>query len=349
MNILLSIEHPAWAHQFKYLIRKLEEKGHVIKVVAINKDRDLELLDIFNIKYDIISNTSGKTTLDKGIIFLKTTLKIYQVSKKFKPDIYIGRASPMMAINSFLFRKKHIIFEDSEPSTFCLFVAKLFTDIIFTPKCFKKNLGKKQFRIDAYKESFYLHPNYFTPNPGVLSELNLSPEDKLIILRFVAWDAHHDIGQSGLSVETKHRIVGELRKYGRVFISSEKPMSEELEKYRIPLTLEKIHDILYFADLFLSDSQTMTTEAGVLGTPTIRCNSFVGENDMGNFIELERKYGLIFNYNDIDKAMNKAIELLQKPCLKEEWKNKREQLLKDKIDVTAFMTQSIENYAESLG
>lgn len=93
----------------------------------------------------------------------------------------------------------------------------------------------------------------------------------------------------------------------------------------------------------------MTTEAGVLGTPAIRCNSFVGENDMGNFIELEWKYGLIFNYNDIDKAMNKAIELLQKPCLKEEWKNKREQLLKDKIDVTAFMTQSIENYAESLG
>lgn len=91
----------------------------------------------------------------------------------------------------------------------------------------------------------------------------------------------------------------------------------------------------------------MTTEAGVLGTPAIRCNSFVGENDMGNFIELEQKYGLIFNYNDSDKAIGKAVELIQKPDLKEEWRKKREKLLKDKIDVTAFMVWFIENYPES--
>lgn len=349
MKILLSIEHPAWAHQFKYMIRELENKGHIIKVVAINKDRDLELLDLFDIKYEIISNTSGKNIIEKGIIFLITSLKIFQISKKFKPDIYIGRASPMMSISNFLFRKKHIIFEDSEPSTFCLFIARFFTDIIFTPICFKKNLGKKQFRINAFKEIFYLHPNYFTANPNVLSELNLSPTDKLIILRFVAWNAHHDIGQSGITIEAKLKMVEELKKFGKIFITSERSMPEELEKYRIPLTIEKIHDLLFFADLFISDSQTMTTEAAILGTPTIRCNSFVGENDMSNFIELEQKYGLIFNYNDIDKAMNKAIELIQKPGLKEEWKKKRETLLKDKIDATAFMLNFVENYSKNLG
>jgi len=104
---------------------------------------------------------------------------------------------------------------------------------------------------------------------------------------------------------------------------------------------------LCYAKMLVGDSQTMTTEAGVLGTPAIRCNSFVGENDMGNFIELEQKYSLIFNYDDPNKAMEKAVELIQKPNLKEEWKKKREQLLKDKIDVTAFMVWFIENYPES--
>ena len=30
MKILISIEHPAWAHQFKYLIRELEKRRHIV-------------------------------------------------------------------------------------------------------------------------------------------------------------------------------------------------------------------------------------------------------------------------------------------------------------------------------
>ena len=91
----------------------------------------------------------------------------------------------------------------------------------------------------------------------------------------------------------------------------------------------------------------MTTEASILGTPAIRCNSFVGKNDMGNFNEIEKKYGLIFNYDDPDKAIDKAVELVQKPNLEEEWKKKREKLLKEKIDVTSFMVWFFENYPAS--
>jgi len=68
---------------------------------------------------------------------------------------------------------------------------------------------------------------------------------------------------------------------------------------------------------------------------------------MGNLIELEQKYGLIYSYNDQYSAMKKAIELIQKPNLKEEWKKKKEKMLKDKIDVTEFMVWFIENYPKS--
>ena len=345
MKFLLSIEHPSWAHQFKYMIRELEKKGHSVKVVAINKDRDLELLDIFNINYEIISNTSGKTIIDKGIIFLKTLIRIFQISKKFKPDIYIGRASPMMAINSFLFRKEHIIFEDTEHSTLCLFISGLFSDVIITPNCFKNDLGRKQLRFNAYKEIFYLHSNYFTPNPLVLSELNLSPGDKFFILRFVAWDAHHDIGQSGLSMDAKRKAVEEFSKYGRVLISSESPLPYEFERYRITISPEKIHDLLFFATLYFGEGGTMATESAVLGTPSIYVSSLVGT--MGNFIELEQKYGLMLSYKDQDKAIKKAIELIKKTDIKNEWKKKQKILMKDKIDPTEFMTRFIENYPES--
>ena len=99
--------------------------------------------------------------------------------------------------------------------------------------------------------------------------------------------------------------------------------------------------------MLIGDSQTMTTEAGILGTPAIRCNSFVGDDDMGNFIELEKKYGLIYSYRDPNEALNKSLELLKNDNLKREWQKKREKLLNEKIDVTKFMVELIENYPQS--
>jgi predicted glycosyltransferase len=108
-----------------------------------------------------------------------------------------------------------------------------------------------------------------------------------------------------------------------------------------------MHDVLYYAKMLVGDSQTMTTEAALLGTPAIRCNTFVGEHDMGNFIELEQKYGLIFNYDSPAKGIEKALELVGQPGLKAEWARKRERLVNDKIDVTAFMVWFVENFPQS--
>jgi hypothetical protein len=343
LRIILSVEHPAWAHQFRYVIKELEKKGHTFKVVAINKDRDLELLDAFGIPYDVISNTSGKNIIEKGFIFLWTTFQIFLVSAKFKPDLFIGRASPMMAINSFVFRKPHIVFEDTEHSNFCLKVCTLFSDVIMTPVCFIKKLGKKQLRIDSYKELFYLHSNYYQPNPATLSELGLTENDHFIILRFVAWDAHHDIGQHGITDKVK--FVKKIEKYGQILITSEGSIPPELEQYQIPVSPEKLHDLLYYATLYMGDGGTTASEAAMLGTPSIFISTLSGT--MGNFIELEKTYNLLYSFIDENAVLGMAVEILKNPDSKKNWRIKREQLLRKKVDVSAFMIWFIENYPQS--
>ncbi|NQE53352.1 hypothetical protein C5S29_07145 [ANME-1 cluster archaeon GoMg3.2] len=220
-----------------------------------------------------------------------------------------------------------------------------FIDAVLTPSCFKKDLGKKQVRYKGYHELAYLHPNYFTPDPSVLAEIGLDKDDKYVILRFVSWSGIDNLGHHGFNLQAKKELVRELGKYGRVFITSEGQLPQELEKYKIKVSPEKLHDLLYYASLYVGEGATTASECAVLGTPSIYISSLVGT--MGNFIELEQKYGLIFNYDDPDKAMNKAVELIQKPDLKEEWGKKREILLKDKIDVTAFMAWFVENYPDS--
>ena len=339
MKILLSVEHPAWVHQFKYIIKELTEKGHEVKVLAIRKDVTIDLLNAYSIPYEIISESSGNNTFEKGLIFLSTTWKIYNISKKYHPNMYIGRSSPMMAINSYIFKKPHILFEDTEAAKFSLFICKYCSDIIITSTSFKLDLGKKQKRIPAYKELFYLHPSRFTPNPVVLSELGLTEIDRYFILRFVSFDAHHDIGQSG--IKDKLKLVERLIKYGRVLITSEGSLPEELEKYRIRISPEKIHDLMAYATLCVGESPTMATEAACLGVHAVLISTiYHGYNE-----ELERKYGLItiINPNMLSEisALNKIESLIQDPLLREKNKAQLQKVLLDSCSPSEEMLNII--------
>jgi hypothetical protein len=110
-----------------------------------------------------------------------------------------------------------------------------------------------------------------------------------------------------------------------------------------------MHHALYFADMFIGDSQTMATEAGVLGTPFVRFNDFVGK--IGYLNELENKYKLGFGFktNQTQEMLNKVKELLNMPDIKDVFQKRRQKMLADKIDVTAFMVWFVENYPESVG
>jgi hypothetical protein len=203
-------------------------------------------------------------------------------------------------------------------------------------------LGKKQIRYNGYHELAYLHPNYFTPDPAVLEELGLEEGNPFIILRFVSWGASHDIGHHG--IQNKIEFVKELEKYGRVLITSEGDMGPEFEKYKIKVSPEKLHDLLYYATLYIGEGATTASECAILGTHAIYVNTL----RLGYTDEQEEKYGLVYNFsnpNTCEKdALNKATELLENEDLWKDGKEKREKLLSDKIDVTEFMVNFVEEY-----
>ena len=349
MKYILSIEHPAWVHQFRHIISLIKQNGHSIKILAINKDNDLQLLEKYNIEYDLIGNSTGNNLWEKAYLFIIITIKIFIKCIIHKPDIFIGRPSPMMTLNSYLFRKPHIGFSDTEYSNITLWFAKRFSDVIITPQNYSRELGQKQLRINSFKELFYLHPKYFKADKTVLNELGINEEEKFIIMRFVAFKADHDIGVKGFSIQNKLKAVNTLNKYAKVFISSEVTLPKELEEYKINISPEKLHDAISFATLYIGDSQTTTFEAACLGTPAIRCNSFAKSlKERSNFIQLEQ-YDLLFNYHvtDQEKAIEKAVYLIQTENIKTIWQEKRDIFLRDKIDANNFFFWLIENYPKS--
>ncbi|HEC77313.1 MAG TPA: DUF354 domain-containing protein, partial [Thermoplasmatales archaeon] len=252
-------------------------------------------------------------------------------------------ALPHLAHVSAVLNKPFIIFEDTEHATVAQKICLPFTDAVVTPDCYMRDFGKKHVRFNGYYELAYLHPNYFKPDPSVLDDLGLRRDDNFIILRFVSWGATHDICQHG--IKNKMELVRKLDKYGRVLITSEGVLNTKLEKYKIKISPEKLHDLLYYASLYIGEGGTMATESAVLGTHAIHISTTA--KYCGIFYDLN-KYDLMWISDAENGAIGKVVEILQKNNIKKEGKRKREKLLKDKIDVTAFMIKFMEIYPESL-
>lgn len=350
MNILVDIGHPAHVHLFKNIVWNLEKDGHEVKITATDKDVALYLLDAFGFKYEYLGKHRERL-FNKLLGLIIREYKLLKIAKNFKPDLFMSHGSMYAAHVAKLLGKSHISLEDTEICGMQYWLYAPFTDLILTPLCFKKNIGKKQIRYNGYNELAYLHPNYFQPDSSVLEDLNLVKNDKFIILRFISWGASHDIKLKGIDRQVELEFIKSLERYGRVFITSERKLDAKLEKYRITIPPEKMHSLLYYADLYIGEGGTMAAEAAILGTPSIHIESTsagiaTGELS-GNFLELRDKYGLLYFYPGQNLALEKAISILEDNNSKKKWQEKREKLLKDKIDVTAWMTDFIERYPES--
>ncbi len=338
----MDIGHPAQVHFFKNMIWMMEEKGHEIKITARDKDITIHLLRAYGLDYESLGKTK-KGIFKKALGLLEFDYKLLKIAKLFNPDIFVAAGSMYSAHTAAILRKPYIAFEDTEHSTEQYRLYAPFATAICTPECFKRNLGHKQIRYNGFKELAYLHPKYFSPDPSIMDEIGIAPNERFIILRFVSWNASHDRGHSGIGMDMKRQFISEIMKYGRVLITSESMLPKEFEQFRINVAPEKLHDLLYYASLYMGEGATMATEAGILGTPSVYISPLAGT--MGNFEELKR-YDLVYTFTDNSEAINRAVELLKDTKTKEEWNIKRERLFKDKIDVTAFMMEIIEDRAQ---
>lgn len=340
MKIVVDINHPAHVHYFKHFIWEMESKGHQVLVTASEKDIALKLLDLYHIPY-INMGSYGKGIIRKILNIPIMNLRLIRRVKNFQPDLFLGFGSIRATHAAKYFRAYSISLEDTEHSVLSNMAYTPFTDVILTPISFQKDFGKKQHRFNGTTDLLYLHPNRFTPDPHVIEELGLTPEDTFFIVRFVSFDANHDIGQSG--IKDKIKLVKTLAEYGKVFITSEGELPEELEQYRARVSPEKMHHLMAYATLFVGESPTMASESATLGVHAV----YISTLPLGYIDEEEKKYNLVtfFNQNEIDEdtVLQKIRELLADPELRQKGRRKQQKLLDDSDDVTEYLIKFVEN------
>jgi len=348
MRILLDIGHPAHVHLYRNLWTELNKRGHNIIVTVKDLPSAITLLKLYEIPFITIGKRGGSIA-GKGLSQLIFNYRVLRLVLRNRVELGLGSSITNAQISR-ISPIRSIVFDDDDDEVQPLMTkyGHPFAHCVVSPDSLKGRRRKKNTVFySGYHELAYLHPNRFTPDPSVLADAGLAPGETFFILRFNSFKAHHDIGIKGLSMEQKVKLVESLLPTGKVFITTEGDTEPEFTSFRLQVRPDKIHSLIYYATMLIGDSQTMTSEAAVLGTPSLRFNSFAGR--ISYLEELEHKYRLTFAFkpDNYDALMAKLHYLLSMPQLKEEWLVRRNTMLSQKIDVTAFMVWFIENYPSS--
>jgi Uncharacterized protein conserved in archaea len=341
VKIFIDIGHPAHVHYFRNFMSIMNEKGHTFFITARDKEVVFDLLNHYNLEYR--SRGKGSNGIVGKLLYIaKADRTLLKFAKQFKPDLFLSFASPYAAQASRLLGKPHIAFDDTDHAIFSHAMYVPFTRSIATPKVYLKDYGKKHIRFNAFMEMCSLLPKYFIEDGSILTNAGIAENERYAIVRFVSWQASHDIGEKGLSLEGKIEIVKALSQQGRVIISSEGTVPKELEPFVFKSHPAHMHQFLKSASLIVSESLTMAAEAAFLGTPAI-CISTAKAGTLDEEVRL----GLIELYRNPNGLTNRAVKLFKDIGYKEQFKAQLNRVLADLIDPTAFMVWFVENYPNS--
>jgi uncharacterized protein len=340
MRILVEVLHPAHVHVFRNAIGVWQKRGDEVLVLSRKKEVANELLAAYGIPFESISELKpGKLSLLTEMVV--RDVRMLKSAQRFKPDVLVGVMGVTIVQVGLLLGRPAVVFYDTENAKLTNGFVYPLAHSVCTPDCYEAPVRGRHVVYPSYHELAYLHPNRFTPDPEVVRRFGVDPSQPFFLVRFVSWQASHDVGEQGFDLAMKQRLIQTLSQYGRVLISSEAELPSELESLRFRAPPEQLHHFIAFAKMLVGESATMASEAAVLGVPAF----YIADTGRGYTNDEEKRFGLVFNYKrrEAEAALQKVEELLRDPELGSKMRAARERLLAERIDLTGWMVNYIDS------
>lgn len=286
VNIHVDIGHPGHVHFFRHAVVAWQEQGHAVYITCRRIAVVERLLDARGLPYDVVS-TRRSGSVGLGVELVEHAFRLYPALRRRRTAVSVSVGGAFTVHAARLAGARAVVFYDTETARVANRLAFPFATSIVTPDVYPHDLGKKHLRYRGFQELAYLHPDRFTPDPGVPAKYGLA-EEPYGIVRFGAWKASHDIGVASASPGEKRALVDAVKAKGRVVIVPEADVAEELREYVMPIDPADFHDLLAGSRCCVTEGATTATEACLLGVPTLYFNPI-----RPCYIPVLEQYGLL--------------------------------------------------------
>ena len=340
MKFLIDILHPKHVHFFRPLLKRWQDRGHELKIVTRDKDITHQLLDLFSIPYVCLSKQKAGIGLAHEL--LKRWFKFTVMLRDFRPDIVLSIGGITTSLPSRLLGIPNIALTDTETAELSNRIAFPFADRVLTPEWFARDFGKRHYRYRSFHEWSYLHPHEFTPDPKLVKDEGIDPDQPYAVVRFVRCDAVHDQGEKGFSAEDAIRLIVQLSSRMKVVLTTETPPPEELRKFAIAIRIDRMHHVMAHARLVVGESPSMCAEAALMGVPSVLASSWAGE--CGNMKVLSDEFGLMQVYDYGADAVAAAIAMADTPPSREHMQGQRNRL----VESLDYIPEMLERHIRDL-
>ena len=295
MRVLFDFVHPANSLVFFHTLRSLKAEGADVKIVSRNKDVLVPLLNEFGFEHTPISTAGeGKIGLAKELI--QRDFRLWNIARRFRPDVMVGYGGVAISHVGKLTAIPSLSFYDTEHAKLQIQLAVPFITEWHVPESWRgMEAPGRTFHFKGGKQLAYLHPDHFRPDPDIASAAGWDSSRDNFLVRTVSWKAAHDDGLSGISPDRLRAIVAHLSQIGKVHISAEGELPSDLEPMRYRASPAKFHHLLGHCRLYCGESDTIASEAVMLGVPALL--------QVDRHLNIEKDYGYVAEQKDAGLIM----------------------------------------------
>ncbi len=306
-KIWIDLDNSPHVPFFLPIMEELRKRGYQVFVTARNSYQVCELLDLYNLRCEVIGSHWGKNRVLKILGTCARTFRLLPMIAKLSPDLAISHGSRAQMLAGTLLRIPTITMFDYEFTQRMEFLHSLwFMTPEYIPDPVDVKAKARTLKYPGLKEDVYV-PR-FRPDPSLRDKFGIRADHVVITVRPPATEAHYHNPEAEVLLEaamnsfmerSETRVVL-LPRNERQAASLRKTWGSWISNQRVIIPEHAVDglNLVWFSDLVVSGGGTMNREAAALGVPVY--SIFRGQiGAVDRYLVQERRLTLIENVDDV--------------------------------------------------
>jgi uncharacterized protein len=275
-KIWIDLDNSPHVPFFLPIMEELRKRGYQVFVTARNSYQVCELLELYNLKCEVIGRHWGKHRVLKILGTCARAIHLLPMVVRQKPDLAISHGSRAQMLASYLLKIPTITMFDYEFAQKMEFLHSLwFMTPEYIPDPVDLKAKARTRKYPGLKEDVYV-PS-FRPDPSLRDKLGIRADHILITVRPPATEAHYHNPEAEVLLEAAMNffmeradtLVALLPRNERQAAGLRKTWGTWISSGRILIPEHAVEglNLLWCSDLVVSGGGTMNREAAALGVP----------------------------------------------------------------------------------